>query len=55
MNIGQVCAGGVKSRDSCLGDSGGPLMYLDRNRHSWIVSGIVSFGAEKCGTADIPG
>lgn len=30
-------------------------MYFDRHRHSWIASGIVSFGAEKCGTVGIPG
>lgn len=89
LNIGpgQLCAGGVKSKDSCLGDSGslflfgftyvtiylftciknysthlwnvcqtgGPLMYFDRRNSIWVASGIVSFGAAKCGTVGIPG
>lgn len=61
--------------------TGGPLMYFDRNNSAWIASGngidlltisqalclfgkinfsqfdlgIVSFGAEKCGTVGLPG
>lgn len=35
--------------------TGGPLMYFDRRYSVWIASGIVSFGAEKCGTIGIPG
>ncbi|XP_055324479.1 CLIP domain-containing serine protease B8 isoform X2 [Sitodiplosis mosellana] len=52
---GQVCAGGLRAKDSCLGDSGGPLMYFDQRNSIWVASGIVSFGAEKCGTIGIPG
>ncbi|XP_031631269.1 phenoloxidase-activating factor 1 isoform X2 [Contarinia nasturtii] len=57
INIGpgQVCAGGMRAKDSCLGDSGGPLMYYDRKNGIWVASGIVSFGAEKCGTVGISG
>lgn len=30
-------------------------MYFDRKNSAWIASGIVSFGAEKCGTVGLPG
>lgn len=30
-------------------------MYFDRRNSAWIASGIVSFGAEKCGTVGLPG
>lgn len=39
----QLCAGGKDGRDSCNGDSGGPLMFLGEN-NSWYAAGIVSFG-----------
>lgn len=39
----QICAGGEKGRDSCNGDSGGPLMYVGEN-NTWYAAGIVSFG-----------
>lgn len=38
-----------------ISGTGGPLMYFDRRNRIWIASGIVSFGAEKCGTVGIPG
>lgn len=38
-----------------LSQTGGPLMYFDRKSSAWIASGIVSFGAEKCGTVGLPG
>lgn len=48
MNIdlidSQMCAGGEGGKDSCNGDSGGPLMYFGDN-NSWYATGIVSFGA----------
>lgn len=47
MNISlretQICAGGEKGKDSCSGDSGGPLMFFGEN-NSWYAAGIVSFG-----------
>uniref|UniRef100_A0A1Y1LL33 CLIP domain-containing serine protease n=1 Tax=Photinus pyralis TaxID=7054 RepID=A0A1Y1LL33_PHOPY len=52
----QICAGGRKGQDSCSGDSGGPLMYLERQPdYIWYLFGIVSFGPTRCGTAAFPG
>lgn len=48
----QICAGGTSGRDSCTGDSGGPLMFEKENR--WFAGGIVSFGKD-CGNAEWPG
>lgn len=51
----QLCAGGERGRDSCNGDSGGPLMDTFKNDSGqWYVKGIVSFGA-KCGLDGWPG
>ncbi|XP_068624276.1 phenoloxidase-activating enzyme-like [Battus philenor] len=50
---GQLCAGGEKGKDSCKGDSGGPLMY--ENGKLFEVVGIVSFGPTPCGLENIPG
>ncbi|KAL0860349.1 hypothetical protein ABMA27_009750 [Loxostege sticticalis] len=50
---GQMCAGGELGKDSCKGDSGGPLMY--ENGRIYEVLGVVSFGPTPCGLEDIPG
>ncbi|XP_054718829.1 clotting factor B-like [Uloborus diversus] len=53
ITAGFICAGFPEGkRDSCSGDSGGPLMVRHRNR--WFVVGIVSFGYE-CGKPSYPG
>jgi len=48
----QICAGGEEGKDSCKGDSGGPL-YLSGGvtpgEKPWYLIGLVSFGARKCG------
>lgn len=49
----QLCAGGLRGKDTCSGDSGGPLMK--RIKSSYYLYGIVSFGPSKCGTKDVPG
>lgn len=48
---GQLCAGGEKGKDSCKGDSGGPLMY--ENGRVYEISGIVSFGHRECGSEGV--
>ncbi|XP_028161612.1 phenoloxidase-activating enzyme-like [Ostrinia furnacalis] len=50
---GQMCAGGEAGKDSCKGDSGGPLMF--ENGKIYEVLGVVSFGPTPCGMEDIPG
>lgn len=60
VNLGptQICAGGEQGKDTCKGDSGGPLMYRQRNRNSvakWSVVGVVSFGPSTCGKVGWPG
>lgn len=54
LGNGQICAGGERNRDACIGDSGGPLMHLDRKVIRWILSGVVSYG-DKCGLINMPG
>lgn len=49
----QLCAGGLEGKDTCSGDSGGPLMR--RIGTNYFLFGLVSFGPNKCGTKDVPG
>jgi transmembrane serine protease 9 len=59
IGTGQLCAGGVEGKDTCIGDSGGPLMSPGISprdgRARLFVAGVVSFGPESCGTKDWPG
>uniref|UniRef100_A0A2C9GV93 CLIP domain-containing serine protease n=1 Tax=Anopheles dirus TaxID=7168 RepID=A0A2C9GV93_9DIPT len=48
-----LCAGGMRGKDTCSGDSGGPLMRQIFG--GWYLIGVVSFGPQKCGTARMPG
>ncbi|KAG6460052.1 hypothetical protein O3G_MSEX011739 [Manduca sexta] len=50
---GQLCAGGVAGKDSCKGDSGGPLMY--ENERKYTAVGMVSYGLGECGIGGYPG
>merc|ERR1711978_192458 len=56
----QICAGGQKGRDSCVGDSGSGLMRSRRDparqgaARSELI-GVVSFGPRLCGTEGVPG
>ena len=56
---GQLCAGGIEGKDSCVGDSGGPLMSTGISprdgRTRYFMAGVVSFGPELCGIKDWPG
>ena len=47
-----LCAGNTQT-DTCSGDSGGPLMFVDR-QYKWNVAGIVSFGPSSCANG-VPG
>ncbi|KAH8369099.1 hypothetical protein KR009_000928 [Drosophila setifemur] len=49
----QLCAGGEFYRDSCDGDSGGPLMRRGFDQ-AWYQEGVVSFGF-RCGLEGWPG
>lgn len=52
----QICALGENGKDSCKGDSGGPLMRsISTTDEIWYVAGIVSFGPAYCGTENVPG
>lgn len=53
----QLCAGGKNGIDTCRGDSGGPLMVIQRinNRDVYFVIGIVSYGPRPCGLEGWPG
>lgn len=53
----QVCAGGERGFDSCRGDSGGPIMTVDRSGAIpyWYLVGVVSFGPSPCGQEGWPG
>ncbi|KYN27230.1 Serine protease easter [Trachymyrmex cornetzi] len=58
LGLGQICAGGQKGKDSCRGDSGGPLMSLERipnGTGKWTAVGVVSFGPSPCGMQGWPG
>lgn len=58
LGFGQICAGGQRGKDSCTGDSGGPLMSVERGSDGagrWIVVGVVSFGPSPCGLPNWPG
>lgn len=48
-----LCAGGEKDKDTCTGDSGGPLMQRVGSR--WVLYGIVSFGPKLCARKGVPG
>nr|AYN79576.1 serine protease [Galeruca daurica] len=44
----QICAGD-DAKDTCAGDSGGPLMIKLGDKPRWFQVGIVSFGGTECG------
>lgn len=54
----QLCAGGTQpGRDSCSGDSGGPLQVVAmyRGQPRSVQRGIVSFGRRTCASQGSPG
>ena len=50
-----ICIISIPGQDSCSGDSGGPLVWREYSDDPWYQIGVVSFGAVKCGSKDIPG
>lgn len=54
INVNQnsiICAGSKEGKDSCKGDSGGPLLkeISEDGQVNWYLYGITSFGPRKCG------
>lgn len=51
----QVCFGGEERRDSCFGDSGGPVVVTGPNNSPIFTQlAVVSFGQPACGVAGVP-
>lgn len=52
----QMCVGGEENKDSCGGDSGGPLMHAEavNGPPRYYAIGLVSFGVKHCGKKDKP-
>lgn len=56
LHRSQICAGGQLGKDSCSGDSGGPMMLprsIDGPPKYYLI-GVVSFGDENCGGTKYP-
>lgn len=53
----QLCAGGEDGKDSCNGDSGGPLQFpqVSNGWPQYFQYGLVSYGPTLCGRPGIPG
>lgn len=55
VNNKMVCAGGEKNKDSCKGDSGGPLItQTGVDSEQYYIEGIVSYGHIECGKEGFP-
>ena len=50
----QLCVGGEDGKDTCIGDSGAPLIISGPQSPPFLQLGIVSFGPEKCGLENMP-
>jgi secreted trypsin-like serine protease len=45
-----VCSGSPVAKDTCIGDSGSPLLLGNRS----VIAGLVSFGAYPCAQPNVP-
>lgn len=45
-----ICLDISHEKNTCSGDSGGPLLMFDNHTQSWEQIGITSFGTDKCAT-----
>lgn len=45
----------ILDKDSCSGDSGGPLIVRESEFDPWFQAGIVAFGPTNCGSGSRPG
>ncbi len=54
ITMQMICAG-VTGKDSCEGDSGGPLLVKNAMGQWRTLAGIVSWGSEVCGAANLYG
>ena len=44
-----LCAGfGLGKRDTCHGDSGGPVAAYNQKRREWVLIGVISWGSKVC-------
>ncbi|CAL4061469.1 unnamed protein product, partial [Meganyctiphanes norvegica] len=48
-----LCAGNGDGKDTCRGDSGGPLMLSNKFGQIWYAVGITSVGNSVCGIKDV--
>lgn len=50
------CVGGVKGRDTCVGDSGGPLTVQSESlKCLFYVVGVTSEGSSRCAKGKLAG
>ena len=53
VTAGMFCAGfGLGQRDTCHGDSGGPVAAYNQKRREWVLIGIISWGSKVCAQPD---
>ena len=54
VSFSDSCNDLILGKDSCNGDSGGPLIYREFTDEPWHQIGLVSFGTSICGKG-VPG